>query len=588
MKNLILFITVYFILHAGIKAQSIAYDSLNINNVNAVIWADNVNFWDHQASSKYKVSYPGGSVSTMFVQTLQIGGLDSQNKLHSAYDAYLNNSPSSFQVGPISNIYDSAFQIQFNAVWKINRTTIDSFILYNGNSNYTIPDIIKYWPAYGDVSLGQSAYLAPFYDVNTDGIYDYQSGDYPLIKGDQAIFYMFNDETDRDTSLGEIPLKIEVFAMAYAYEADCDSNSALRNTIFIDYKIINRSQSIYHDTYLKVFSDLDIGYSYNDRVGCDVKRGAYYGYNRANSFMDNVKVAQGVVFLEGPYMDADGIDNPKVDVGGLSMCDESINGSNFGDSIIDNERLGLTGLRASYNIPNNYPPASCANMSLSECMYAEMVDSLKIYYGSQGLQYDSQLSPKIPTLFQFPGLSDSCYLGTGGIPFPGGQNWVDTVNYPTTPHDRRASGFSGPFTFKPNDIMELNIAMVTAFSDTGTVLVGVPELKQMIDTVRYYYFNNIYPCNGTFLGFNEIHKEKFEKGLTLFPNPASTNLTLEYSDDIMNARYAVYDVTGRVILKGKLDNRESTKIVLKGVNSGLYIILVEKGSKRITKRFIVN
>ena len=35
--------------------------------------------------------------------------------------------------------------------------------------------------------------------------------------------------------------------------------------------------------------------------------------------------AQGIVILGGPYMDADGIDNPD------NECDESINGVGFGD-----------------------------------------------------------------------------------------------------------------------------------------------------------------------------------------------------------------------------------------------------------------
>ncbi len=45
--------------------------------------------------------------------------------------------------------------------------------------------------------------------------------------------------------------------------------------------------------------------------------------------------AQGIVVLGGPYMDADGEDNPS------GECDESINGVGFGDGIMDNERFGM-------------------------------------------------------------------------------------------------------------------------------------------------------------------------------------------------------------------------------------------------------
>jgi len=37
--------------------------------------------------------------------------------------------------------------------------------------------------------LGQSEKIAPFYDNNNDGIYDPMAGDYPQIKGDQALFF---------------------------------------------------------------------------------------------------------------------------------------------------------------------------------------------------------------------------------------------------------------------------------------------------------------------------------------------------------------------------------------------------------------
>ena len=45
----------------------------------------------------------------------------------------------------------------------------------------------------GDTSLGQAPYLAPFVDVDYDGLYNPALGDYPDVMGDQAIFFIFND-----------------------------------------------------------------------------------------------------------------------------------------------------------------------------------------------------------------------------------------------------------------------------------------------------------------------------------------------------------------------------------------------------------
>ena len=70
--------------------------------------------------------------------------------------------------------------------------------------------------------------------AGVDGFYNPNDGDYPLIKGSQAIFFIYNSER----SFGLLASgKIKGLAYAYGNSAD----SALENTIFIDYEIINRS-----------------------------------------------------------------------------------------------------------------------------------------------------------------------------------------------------------------------------------------------------------------------------------------------------------------------------------------------------------
>lgn len=61
------------------------------------------------------------------------------------------------------------------------------------SSGYQPIEVIANWPAHGDVSKGQAYYLAPFVDNNNDGDYNPLDGDYPKIKGQQAIYYIYND-----------------------------------------------------------------------------------------------------------------------------------------------------------------------------------------------------------------------------------------------------------------------------------------------------------------------------------------------------------------------------------------------------------
>ncbi|MBK7691106.1 MAG: hypothetical protein IPJ31_08310 [Bacteroidetes bacterium] len=58
--------------------------------------------------------------------------------------------------------------------------------------------------------------MAPFVDVNNDNIYNALDGDYPDIEGEQALWWVFNDNGKTHNETNGLPLKIEVKALAYA------------------------------------------------------------------------------------------------------------------------------------------------------------------------------------------------------------------------------------------------------------------------------------------------------------------------------------------------------------------------------------
>ncbi len=62
-------------------------------------------------------------------------------------------------------------------------------------------------------------------------------GDYPIIRGDQAIFLVFNDSLNLHTSSQGGILGIEIAGMAYAF--DKPDESTLFNTIFFHYDVTN-------------------------------------------------------------------------------------------------------------------------------------------------------------------------------------------------------------------------------------------------------------------------------------------------------------------------------------------------------------
>lgn len=136
-----------------------------------------------------------------------------------------------------------------------------------------IPEDILTWPA-----------IAPFVDVDSDGVYNPHNGDYPDILGDMALYCIYNDNYDyyqngtvQHTETGGAPLGVEIHCMLYGFNAPDDE--ILNNTLFMRQWIYNRSANDYHNVYVGSWTDFDIGYAQDDYVGCNVTNGYFYGYN---------------------------------------------------------------------------------------------------------------------------------------------------------------------------------------------------------------------------------------------------------------------------------------------------------------------
>ena len=246
---------------------------LDTNNVKAAFNSAGSMFWDLIGSKLFEVP-KGSGKGTIFAGTLWVSGKDESGNLHMAAERYRQVGADYWQ-GPVRSSYTTEDTI-WNNVWKINKSDINNFKQNWNKTGYVIPDAIKNWPAKNAAS-GEAKNIAPFYDNNNDGNYNPTQGDYPIIRGDQAVYFIFNDDEYAHTESGAEKLGIEVHAMAYAYNTPSDT--VLNNTIFLNYQIINRSQHNYDSVYISSFTDPDIGYGFDDFIGCDTILNSYFGYN---------------------------------------------------------------------------------------------------------------------------------------------------------------------------------------------------------------------------------------------------------------------------------------------------------------------
>ena len=545
---------------AGCSPSS-SFEWLDINNVRTRINAGGDMWWDLPGGTGSKYYIPAnGSATSLYAGSLWIAGVDINGQLKCAALRF-RQVGNDYYTGPLTTdgraTIDDVTCASWDKIFKINRAQVDEFLANcdeNGipDPSYNIPTIIKNWPAHPGENdpAGISHYLAPFYDKDGDGEYDPTQGDYPyydidnelchtkiptkdeeiegtiygsiladqVLKGDQTLWWIFNDKGASHTESGGDAIGIEVRAQAFAFA----TNDEINNMTFYSYEIINRSTYTLTGTYFSPWTDVDLGYGYDDYVGCDVERGLGYGYNGKSvdgsgepEAYGSQPPALGIDFFQGPYMDPDGIDNPKYNfniqtsyvidqvthdtleviydtVGKTQIVDESINGVNFGNGIVDDERFGMR--RFVYH-NNSQDDNGDPDKAPEYYNYLRGIwkNGAKMRYGGNAFSGNDVVGPECD--FMFPGDSDPWNWGTGGFQPNAGYNqngkyWTEE-SCNNAPNDRRFMQSAGPFTLQPGAVNYITFGVPWARATSGGPWASV-ELLRVVDDKCQALFDNCF------------------------------------------------------------------------------------------------
>ena len=537
--------------------------NLNINQVNARINNDGEMHWNPADNSTgiYEVPACSGK-NTIYASALWLGGYDQNNQLHTACQTYKQQGASDFWPGPLDTInatIDSTTVAQYDRLWKVNRTDIDSFIVNYNNPNYTIPQVILDWPAHGTGNYSRS--LAPFVDKNSDGIYNPSDGDYPQIDGDQEIWWVFNDAYKNHTESKGTAFGLEIQAKAYAYNcaAPTIDNDVINYTTFYQYKIINRSDTTYHGLYIGFWCDIELGDASDDLVQCDVLSHTGFGYNgdsldeTGNGYGLNPPI-QNITILKGPIADpGDGIDN-------------NYNG------IIDEPGETNSMNHFFYYFPTNDP--CCGNPQVDidyyEYMDAHWKDNMPMTYGgdARGGNLAAQVpGTNIPCNFMFPGTTDSTFSANWTMPTGGIQ-----------PTDMRMLLSSGKFSIAPGEIRTIDFAYITT-RDSFIFPNFSYNHNQVAKIQNWFDHDLLASCPPRMPVVNTINEEP----MFIFPNPSFNQITLVDIKIENDYTYSITDITGKICFQSKLIKKE---IDISKLSSGLYFIRIENNNETKQAKFI--
>lgn len=569
----------------------IIIDTLNCNQIKATVYPTSMQFFDriffaHASLSEYKPQfhYPANEETTTFFNyNLWMGGINQNTgELHLAAERYQQVGVD-YWPGPLSDdglaITDSVNAGKWCRTWKVTKKEIEYHLKNYNQSNYIMPEAIASWPAHGDLSIGQAEYLAPFIDVDLNSHYDPENGDYPLIKGDESVFFIFNEHLEHTETEGKA-MGIEIHCMAWAYEDQSD-HAELNSTIFYSYKFFNRSMITYNDFFIGVQSDFDLGYAFDDYIGSNVQQGYYYVYNgraidgngEPTSYGENPP-SQAVCFLGGPYLQNDHIDNP---AGG---CDESINGAGFGDGIIDNERLGMGHFLFHNNGGNNHMSDPQSANDYYKYLKGVWKDGQTMVYG--GNAHPSTGGDSLfPARYMWPGNSDPCHWGTGGLEPSWDSLWTEeTTGNPSS--DIRGVGSSGPFTFEAGAVQYLDIALVTAPGEQERNSKDL--LEDYVASIRTEYLKNPDEFGNQYVGLEEVDQR--ESLLEIYPNPVNGDFVYFDLPESNSASYKIYNAAGQLVLSGQLTSQKHQDLFVGELESGWYVLEVQAGKNKYRSKLI--
>jgi hypothetical protein len=411
------------------------------------------------------------------------------------------------------------------------------------------------WPAHGDISKNQDYWLAPFYDRDGDGAYNPDQGDHPwyddilgrddvecgidrriTLYGDETHWWVFNDKGNIHTETNGDPIGMEIRAQAFAFA----TNDEVNRMTFYNYELINRGTQTLYNTYFSQYLDADIGNYSDDYTGCDVSRGLGYMYNgdlfdQADGgrpgYGDNPP-ALGCDFFEGPYQDADGIDNvgPYLDaennlvtptvqqaLAGKGIVYKGI-GIGYSDGIIDNERFGMRRF-TYYTSESQYPYNDPGNAAeFYNFMSGSWANGSEMFYGGAGYEGSTGVT-NIPSDYMFPGDSDPLDWSTAGV--DPAFDWDETTKNNQI-GDRRFVQSAGPFTLRPGAVNNITVGLVYGRGSEGDLFSSVNAMKRA-DTKAQALFDACFKIlslpDAPKLTIQELENEL----ILMLENPSSSN-----------------------------------------------------------------
>ena len=545
MKKTIILLNALMTLSLCASAQQTynTIEYIDINNINAghLVHGD---MWRNPITATAACEYPKGSgkhVATL--GSLWLGGYDEMGILRVAAQTYRQQGSDYFP-GPVDmsiNTVAAANQhaAKWARIWKVNRSTIDSFKALTTHTTANTPASILEWPAKGNTyakgaqqsALTISTDMAPFVDVNGDGIYNPLSGDYPKTKGDQMLWSVFNDymQIKGNTQSGNIGLEIQ--QSVYAYKR----GSSVDNMVFYEYNIKNEGNHILSAFRMGINADMDLGYVFDDYVGFDSSRRMGYVYNATNPdglYGANIPAA-GISIMEFP-----GDNYPALVPAGSFLPYDNVASANGNPATPIEYNNFLNGRNRLGNPMHDDRASGTASNA----------------FGS---------GPTVRYAFpDNPNDLNGWSMCKNAVPYS----------------DRRFVLGTDSLTFFPGESKKIGMALIVSPDAGACGTLNLAGLQQLSDSALIVYYNP--PAA---LGIHSV--KNAARTLKVYPNPANDELHI-LSPDAVDATIRIYDASGRQVSALSTNKKSETIVVTSKLAAGMYLVEYRSGETVANNVFV--
>ncbi len=512
----------------GCKAPTAQVD-LDINNVRTTI-LNGGDMWWNLISAKYeipKVTDPNGiRKHSIFAGSLWIGGVDAGNNLKLAAMTYRQNGIDFF-AGAIDSVdaLTSTAKIAperceyYDKIYKVTREEIDLYLKnFSANTTKAILD----WPGNGNIGYGEEFHMAPY--IENGGGFGYQpgQGDYPDVKGDQALWFVYNDIGNIHSETQGVPIGLELKTTAFAFT----TNDEINNMTFYSTEITNYGEPV-KDCYFGQWIDPDLGNYSDDYVGCDTNRNLGYCYNGDDN--DEGILGYG---LNPPTVGLDLFRGPK------------------------NENGDELPLYAFMYYNNDFSVIGNPTKPLHYYNYLRALwqDGQHVTYGGNGR------GGATPYNFMFNGdpVTNNGWTEKGAGNQPGDRRFLQSV---------------GPLTLKTGARNEMTVGAVWARSSIGGATGSLTQLKNADDKAQILFNNNFKLIDGP--RAPDLSIKEYDNELIVVLENTNTVETESYVGKIRNPfsknpldsfiykyqGYQIYQLKDASVTTGDLDNTEKARII---------------------------